>query len=61
MKYKCEECIFWEMNGVSQHNIKKGICRRYPPLYGKFPITYAVDWCGEFKKKVNPFETKSNK
>jgi hypothetical protein len=58
---KCINCKYWEMNGIAQHNIKKGICRRFPPINGKFPSTYEIDWCGEFKEKVDPFKKMNDK
>jgi len=61
MSKKCYNCVYWDMIGIAQHNLKKGLCRRYPPLYGKFPTTYETDWCGEFKKRKDPFENTNNK
>lgn len=32
------------------HANEAGFCHRYPPTYrSSFPITYADDWCGEFR------------
>ncbi|MGQ9370310.1 hypothetical protein [Azospirillum sp. A39] len=53
----CYTCRFWEGQGVRQRG-PKGTCRRFPPVVtsrspdGRFPVTLASDWCGEWKRDV---------
>jgi len=47
----CGNCRFWEL-----YPSRGGICRRYAPKPAahqfSWPITGAIDWCGEFEQKV---------
>lgn len=50
-KYQtCKNCRYWKHKSGNY-----GECRRYAPKPGdgaaKFPITFEITWCGEFKTK----------
>lgn len=66
MTETCETCRFWDDVTTSNPGVF-GYCRRNPPLaYGQvhamntyieptagtWPVTAAIDWCGEFSRKV---------
>ncbi len=64
--FRCDTCLMWECvdDVPNDSNFFIGECHRYPPNQyegGKFndpdssklPSTYAEDWCGEWKQKVN--------
>lgn len=54
---RCETCAFAEIDPVHA----AGVCHRYPPVFltddegsgFTFPGIAPLDWCGEFKRKVN--------
>lgn len=58
----CYTCHFWEGQGIRQRG-PKGVCRRYPPTVtprhndGRFPVTLASDWCGEWRRAVADLAT----
>lgn len=47
---KCKDCIYWKPKSGNY-----GECRRYAPKPGdgtaKFPVTFDIMWCGDFKAK----------
>lgn len=54
MEQNCECCTYWER---WCYKLYFGCCHRYPKRHnsnGKWPVTYAKDWCGEFKKREKP-------
>jgi hypothetical protein len=53
---ECSTCFHWH-----SYDMKKGVCRRYPPIAQRisgcsaesiWPETHNYDACGEFKPKV---------
>ena len=52
---QCAGCLFWDQDG-SQF----GDCRRYSPSTAgdrAWPMTGALDWCGEFEPNEKEEET----
>lgn len=58
MNQTCETCRYWD--GPIESDIEgqtMGMCRRYPPIggegaIGQFPLTYSINWCGEWLTKA---------
>lgn len=64
---RCDECRFWEKIGAHfTPPVFVGLCKRNPPqichedtdfvngveyMHGLFPLTTAVNWCGEFQQR----------
>ena len=43
----CEACRWWvPIEDEDGHRL--GQCRRFPPSYEGWPMTDAMDWCGEY-------------
>jgi hypothetical protein len=48
----CRDCEWWKTN---ERHAEVGECRRNPPQLSQtqkganWPMTYQMDWCGEFK------------
>jgi len=54
----CETCRFWDGGWESDvEDQTEGMCLRFPPCQaiegnvGDFPITYNINWCGEWASK----------
>lgn len=47
---QCHRCMFWVRKSDQGSEVVIGRCRRNAPVMGEgWPVTYAEDWCGQFK------------
>ena len=55
----CGECRFWRLPGIDEGDKTRGDCRcSFPEVtpgpegsFRRWPVTYRMDWCGEFERK----------
>ena len=59
-KEECSNCFFGRETGTKSFDKPLCDCLRLPPQQAgdqgrpspyPFPVVYAIDWCGEYKKK----------
>lgn len=44
----CHKCRFWVISEASEA-VEVGLCHRAAPQQSGWPVTGAIEWCGEFK------------
>ena len=57
---RCRQCEFWDPGTIDRSKGEQGWCHHSAPIpydlrddggyrLASWPMTYAADWCGEFK------------
>lgn len=46
----CTVCLHW-IPVTDEDGSELGQCRRFPPSYEGWSMTFAHDWCGEFRNE----------